>query len=343
MAQATGGSDGTGGRIHLEAGHRVVAETVRARIFYDGDPEKREAVDVKADDFDGTSFYVMVPPEQKHLMRVSFFAPCFADIKEAVGDGYFTELFSLFACCSVDAPQPGFSLTILVNLDALPTGDAEKEDLVHKLSTLKRDVVGAPLWVSFKALVAGGRPPRSYYVIPYRPSETMYIVPSDDLVVVVYSIAFEDHVERAIAHAFLQEIVISRRQSRDLMTAPTVNFSQEPPHELKSISGLTVRPPPSDKFVGYISLAISKRIVESGKLEKAVTLTEGYRSFLMYHVQATKSQLHTRIRRRATSWLQVLNRAMPEKLNVEKKTIKGRTFNRAAGAAVAANRLGGVS
>ena len=49
----------------------------------------------------------------------------------------------------------------------------------------------------------------------------------------------------------------------------------------------------------------------------------------MYHVQATKSQLHTRIRRRSSSWLQVLNRAMPEKLVVEKKTIKGRTFNRA--------------
>lgn len=78
-----------------------------------------------------------------------------------------------------------------------------------------------------------------------------------------------------------------------------------------------------------MSLAVSKRIVESGRLEKAVTLVEGYRAFLLYHVQATKSQLHTRIRRRASSWLQVLNRAMPEKLNIEKKTIKGRTFNRA--------------
>lgn len=305
MAQATGGSDGTGGRIHLEAGHRVVAETVRARIFYAGDPDKREAVDVKADDYDGVHFYVSVAPEQKHLMRVSLFVPCFQEVNGMVGDGYFQELFGLFQCCALEVPAVGYSLTILVNLDALPAGATEKEDLVHKLSTLKRDVVGAPLWVSFKALVSGGRPPRSYYVVPYRPLETMYVVPSDDLVVVVYSIAFENHVEQAIARCFLQEIVISRRQSRDLMTAPTVNFSPEPPHELKTIAGLNLRPPPNDKFVGYISLAISKRIVESGRLEKVVTLTEGYRSFLMYHVQATKSQLHTRIRRRATSWLQV--------------------------------------
>ena len=196
-----------------------------------------------------------------------------------------------------------------------------------RLSTMKRDVVGAPLWVCFKALLAGSKPPRTHYVVPYRPRECMYVVPSDDLVVVVFSVHFDNHVEQAIAKVFCQEIVISRRQSRDLMTSPSVTFSMEPPHELKQISGLDLTPPKD--FIGYVSLAVSKRIVESGRLEKCVTLVEAYRSFLMYHVQATKSQLHTRIRRRSSSWLQVLNRAMPEKLNVEKKTIKGRTFNRA--------------
>ena len=57
-------------------------------------------------------------------------------------------------------------------------------------------------------------------------------------------------------------------------------------------------------------------------------LTEAYRAYLVFHVKAAKSQMHTRIRTRCSNWLQVLNRAMPEKLNVEKKTIKGRTFNR---------------
>jgi actin related protein 2/3 complex subunit 2 len=363
-------SEGTGGRIHLEAGNRVVAEAVRARIF--ADPDKREAVDVKADDFDGTSLYVSVAPEQKSVMAVSLFVPCFAEIKDAVGGAYFDELFAGYATQA--APQPGYSLTLVFNLDGLPTDDATRgaraaaadrararppvartralerargrprrrptppalpplpaaaEMLVAKLSTLKRDVVGAPLWVSFKALLAGAKPPRSYYVVPYRPHEKMYLIPSDDTIIVVYSISFENHVEQAIAKTFLHEIVISRRQSKDLMTAPSVTFSHDPPHELKSISGLSLQPPHPDQFIGYVSLAITKRTVEAGRLEKVVTLTEGYRSFLMYHVQATKSQLHTRIRRRSNNWLQVLNRAMPERLNVEKKTIKGRTFNRA--------------
>ena len=287
--------------------------------------DKREAVDVKADDFDGVSFYVCVIPEQKEVLRVSLFAPCFAEIKDSVGDAYFAELYA-FAGVSLEAPQPGYSITVAVNLDACPTDDATKDALVARLSTMKRDVVGAPLWVCFKALLGGGKPPRSHYVVPYRPKESMYVVPSDDLVVVVYAVHFENHVEQALAKVFLQEIVISRRQSRDLMTAPMVTFSHEPPHELKQVPGLDLAQPAD--FIGYVSLAISKRIVEGGRLEKCVTLVEGYRAFLMYHVQATKSQVHTRIRRRSSSWLQVLNRARPEALKVEKKTIKGRTFNR---------------
>jgi len=321
---AMSGSDGTGGRIHLEPGHRVIAETVGARVR--AEPDMREACDVKADDFDGVSIYINVKPEQKDMMYVSIQVPCFADIKDAVGDRYFDELYAPHG--KVDQPaQPGYNLTFLFDLNQLPPTPEGKDQLVEKISTIKRDVVGAALWVCFKALLTGSKPPRPYYVIPYRPKECMYVVPQDDLVVVVYAISFENHVEQAIAKVFLQEICISRRQSRDLMTAPSVTYTPEPPHELKTINP-PIRPNVDPKFCGYVSLAISKRIVESGRLEKVVTLTEGYRSFLMYHVQATKSQLHTRIRRRANSWLQVVHRAMPEKLNVEKKTIKGRTFNR---------------
>lgn len=65
---------------------------MRARIHSDAD--KREAVDVKADDFDGVSFYVCVLPEQREVLRVSLFVPCFAQIKAAVGDKYFEELYA---------------------------------------------------------------------------------------------------------------------------------------------------------------------------------------------------------------------------------------------------------
>jgi len=192
---------------------------------------------------------------------------------------------------------------------------------------MKRDVVGAPFYVCLSALRDGSRAPRAHYVLNYRPNECMYVVPSNDLVVVVYSICFDDPIERAIAKVFLQEIEISRKQSRDLATAPSVTYTQDPPHELKMLR-LDVKAPTSESFIGFVSLAISKRNVEGDKLNKVMSLVEGYRTYLMYHVQATKSQLHTRIRSRSTNWLQVLNRAMPEKMSVEKKTFAGRTFKR---------------
>ena len=83
-------------------------------------------------------------------------------------------------------------------------------------------------------------------------------------------------------------------------------------------------------FIGYVSLAISKRNVEGGRLEKVVGLAQSYRAFLVLHIKATKSQMHTRSRGRSSTRLQVLNRAVPEKLNAQKKTITGRTFKRCA-------------
>ena len=220
---------------------------------------------------------------------------------------------------------------------------------------MKRDVVGAPFCVCFGALREGVRPPKAHYVINYRPRESMFVVPSADLVVVVYSVSFQDPIEQAIAKVFLQEIEISRKQSKDLATAPSVTYTQEPPHDLKMLR-LDVKT--SEGFVGFVSLgeaarrrrmpltgpsallgrlltrasdrprarpcarapplpsmrvraplfllaAISKRNVEGDKLQKVISLVEGYRSYLMYHVQGTKSQLHTRIRNRSTNWLQV--------------------------------------
>ena len=122
-----------------------------------------------------------------------------------------------------------------------------------------------------------------------------------------------------------QEIEISRRQSRDLATAPSVKYTQEPPDELKQLKGVDTTP--GKNFIGFVSLgappaacphvaaargraaracaaAVSKRIVDDGRLEKAVTLVEGYRAYVTYHVKATKSQLHTRIRSRSNNWLQ---------------------------------------
>ena len=320
-----------------------------------------QAVDVRAADFDHVEYHVTINPDERTLMKVSVKVPAFDEVKAAVGDAYFSDLYGGMLA---PAAEQGFSLTLNVDLAACATLDAAGKDaLVRKLQCMARDVLGAPLWECLRCLETEMPPPKPSYTIPYRGNENMYIVPSSDLCVVVYSFAFENAVEQArarpparppaprpppaaspprrppppphsalrppfssqaIAKVFCQEIEITRRQSRDLATAPSVAFTVDPPRELQGMS----LPKAPANFIGYVSLAISKRNVEGGRLEKVVGLAQSYRAFLVLHIKATKSQMHTRIRGRSSTWLQVLNRAVPEKLNAEKKTITGRTFKR---------------
>ena len=109
------------GRIHIEPAHRVVAECVRARVY--AEPEHREAVDVKCDDFDGVTFYICVLPEQRDVLRISIFTPCFDQIQAMVGDAYFRDLYAEVGA-AIDTPQPQYSMTVAVNLDTFVATNA---------------------------------------------------------------------------------------------------------------------------------------------------------------------------------------------------------------------------
>ena len=106
--------------IHLEQGHRIVAETVSAR--FQAEPDKREAVDVRCSDF-GTQYYVCVPPERKNIVQVSLWLSCFDEVKDLVGERYFQELYPGMEA----TPTSGYSLTITTDLDALPDDKGEHQ------------------------------------------------------------------------------------------------------------------------------------------------------------------------------------------------------------------------
>jgi len=207
--------------IHLEPGHRIVAETVAARIH--STPDKREAVDVRCSDF-GSQYYVSALPEEKQMLRVSLWVANFQQIKDLVGESFFSKQYSEEGTC-LESPQQGYSLTVAVNLDEIPQDTEKKDALVRKLASIKRDVVGAPLWVCFTALLNGGNPPRPYYVVETRPDEAMYVIPSKDLVVVVYSLSFENQVEQAIAKVFVQVRCIARQPTCPAMLFLDVEHS----------------------------------------------------------------------------------------------------------------------
>ena len=120
--------------------------------------------------------------------------------------------------------------------------------------------------------------------------------------------------------------------------APPVTFSEAkaPPLEIRDLvetSGfLGFGGKKLPNVVGYVTLTVFKQHVDTPeKLADRVGLCVGFRNYLHYHIKASKTYLHMRMRKKVQTWLQVLNRAVHEQdTPAEKKTSSGKTFKRAA-------------
>lgn len=104
------------GRIHLEPGHRTIAESIAARVKVEAGTREREAVKVECSDFDGVRYKVDMP--DKDTLCVSLFVRNFSDIKNAVGEQYFQNLYPALS----PTPDPMYSLTVKIDLKKVDDG-----------------------------------------------------------------------------------------------------------------------------------------------------------------------------------------------------------------------------
>ena len=157
-----------------------------------------------------------------------------------------------------------------------------------------------------------------------RSTESTYLIPGDDRVICVFVFDFPDPTDTAIARVFLQEFAEAQRNVR---RAPPVTFSRDITRELESI-GIT-NENSKQNTLGFLSFTILPNHVSDGRLEKTIRLLATFRNYLHYHIKASKSHLHSRMRSRVSALLKVLNDAKPKHKTIkEKKTMKGKTFNR---------------
>jgi actin related protein 2/3 complex subunit 2 len=121
-----------------------------------------------------------------------------------------------------------------------------------------------------------------------------------------------------MARVFLQEY----SEVRKVNGAPPCSFGRDPPRELSSME---LREGKS--CIGYLSFSIMEGHVKAGKLHTAVTLISSLRDYLTYHIKASKTYLHYRMRKQCQELQGVLNRAKPETTK-EKKLMSGKTFTK---------------
>jgi actin related protein 2/3 complex subunit 2 len=302
--------------ILLEPGNRILGETVSAQLIRDSNnEEKREAIDVRLCDFDDVLYRIVIEKDNRSLMRVSFSAPWWNQIKETGGqealDKHYKDL--------VTDAESGYDVTLSINLDSPP---GKPEDLVTKLSLLKSNLLGGVFDHFMSRVLQGGK--GTSFRFKLRSDCEIFFIPAAERCTVVFSLDFKEKVDKAVAKVFMQEFLNERK---NIGAAPPFQFAANPPGELKEF-GITE---PVPGLLGFCTFPILKSHVDKGKQEKAVAVLQSFRTYLQYHIKCSKSYFHQRMRLRVKELLSILNRAKQEPLvEAQKKTITGRTFTRAS-------------
>lgn len=159
-------------------------------------------------------------------------------------------------------PESGYDFSIQVDLENLPPTQEEKDDLIRRISLLKRNAMAAPFEQAFDEYATlqeqashytsetapqGVREGGDVRAIHYRDQEAIYIKASHDRVTVIFSTVFSDETDRIFGKVFLQEFVDARR--RAIQNAPQVLFRDDPPLELQGQKGLAT----GKGEVGYVT------------------------------------------------------------------------------------------
>jgi len=310
------------GMILLEPGNRILAETVAAAFKppvavenEDGSAgtAQREPIDVRLCDFDDVSYHVTITADDRDTLIVSMNIPCWRDIKDKGA----TEAVKAAFGSAITSSEDGYDVTLSYNLNKLP---AKEDDLVTTISRIKLTAVGGVFDRYFMALLAG-KPLNDNHTFKLRPDTTIYLLPRNDRLTVIFEIDFVDQVDSALAKVFMQEFVDCRKK---LGAAPPCTFSQNAPLELKEF-GITE---PS-KYLGYVAFAIMKGHLDRNLKEKVTLVLQTFRNYVQYHLKCSKAYFHSRMRARVVGLLKVLNRAKqdPDEKR-EKKNFQGKTFIR---------------
>eukprot|EP00742_Colponemidia_sp_Colp-10_P000686 GILJ01000747.1.p1 GENE.GILJ01000747.1~~GILJ01000747.1.p1 ORF type:complete len:318 (+),score=44.37 GILJ01000747.1:92-955(+) len=284
-------------------------DTIQAKLTGQGS----EFFNLRFCDFDDVTYQVVCLPETKNVVEVSIQMSCIGQLLDSGANEMLEKEYPGMRTTS----QEGFDLTLRLDTESLPFDVATT---CKKFAHIKRNLLGAPLLRAFEGLVNGRVAPAAE--VQFRRKEIMYVVPQEDRITVVFSVHFTEDTDAAIAKIFLLEFVEAKRQVNN---APPCSFSKEPQRELSRFPSAASA---DASVLGFISFTLFKEhIATPEKREKAVNLLQGFRNYLHYHIKASKSFLHSRMRARVDSMLQILNRAIPEK-EKEKKTFSGRRFER---------------
>ncbi|KAI5868669.1 Arp2/3 complex [Durotheca rogersii] len=305
----------------------VLIQSVLAERFSGAPPA---SIDQTVSDFDGVIFHISTP-ESKTQILVSIQIRCFKDLVKYGAEQVLQREYGPY----VVAAETGYDFSVLVDLENLPAEKEARDELVNKISLLKRNAMAAPFEHAYsehyklkeaaskytsEEAPQGVREGGEVMAIHYRDEEAIYVKASHDRVTVIFSTIFREETDRVFGKVFIQEFVDARR--RAIQNAPQVLFMNEPPLELQGVPGVQA----SGGDVGYVTFVLFPRHLTPQRMPDVISHIQTFRDYFHYHIKASKAYIHSRMRRRTADFLQVLRRARPENEEKERKTASGRTF-----------------
>jgi len=303
--------------ILLGNANPIVENTLQKLISKAGGAkEKRSQISITIADFDGCVFGIATSKDRNQVTVSVQWSLLREPVMEQ--SGMTSRLQAIYGPLIIPTVA-GYDFSVGFDLDNLPADSAE---LPKKIALLKRNILSVPFLATFERISSGDKN-TNVVTIPYRTNEAIYLKPEADRAIVIFSIYYRDRDDIVYSKVFLQEFADARKT---MNAAPSVSFSQkEAPLEIKGVKGVN-----EGEDQGFVSFGLFKGHVAGARAQLTVDILQVFRNYLLYHVKCSKAFMHTRMRNRVNSLLQVINRAkMKQKGEDEKKTATGRTFTRA--------------
>ena len=137
----------------------------------------------------------------------------------------------------------------------------------------------------------------------------------------VFNLKFIDADDQILGKVFVDNFVSTRGA---MNAAPSVSWSLlEPPREVEGMPGVR-----AEQDQGWLTFVLHPRHTNMKNRRSTINNIQTFRTYLHYHIKCAKAYMHTRMRARVRSLLQVLNRAKVEPLVKVKRTAKGKVFKR---------------
>ncbi|KAH9840487.1 actin-related protein 2/3 complex subunit 2-like [Teratosphaeria destructans] len=307
----------------------LIASLLRDRFAPDSTPT---SIDQIVSDFDNVTFHISTPTAKTQVL-ISIQIKCFPELVKYGAQQVLEREYGPY----ITQTESGYDFSVLIDLEQLPAAQEERDELVRRISLLKRNAMAAPFEQAFDEFANLQEQARGYTTesapqgvreggevraIHYREEEAIYIKASHDRVTVIFSTVFREETDRVYGKVFLQEFVDARK--RGVQNAPQVLFRNDLPLELQGQPGLQTG---TKGDVGYITFVLFPRHLTPQRREEVISHIQTFRDYFHYHIKASKAYIHSRMRRRTADFLQVLRRARPEEQEgKERKTASGRTF-----------------